>query len=200
MEATSRNGQDPSLVWKTVVGKPTEKCGAAGSVAWMPSVSGIGGVGYALDQWGGLLGATLAPPLVGPEGEGGGTGGILATGDPLGPQPIPSSKALGEEGRDMGATLWPLLTHPGEEGRDMGAAPWPLLTPSQVGLGEEGRDMGVTLWPLLTPPGEEGRDMGVPPWPLLTPHESRPSPLEGTPARGLLPGLCVGPVRRARRS
>ena len=143
-----------------MVGKPTEKCGAAGSVAWMPNVSGIGGVGYALDQRGGLLGATPAPPLVGPEGEGGGTGGILATGDPPGPQPIPSSKALGEEGRDM----------------------------------------GVTLWPLLTPPGEEGRDMGVPPWPLLTPHEARPSPLEGTPVRGLLPGLCVGPVRHARRS
>ena len=97
----------------------------------------------------------------------------------------------------MGVTLWPLLTPPGEEGRDMGAAPWPLLTPSQVVRGEEGRDMGATLWPLLTPPGEEGRDVGASPWPLLTPHQS---PLEGIPAWGLLPGLCAGRVRRARRS
>ena len=34
----------------------------------------------------------------------------------------------------MGETLWPLLTLPGEEGRDVGATPWPLLTPSRWGL------------------------------------------------------------------
>ena len=115
------------------------------------------------------MGATLwllltrLAPLVGPGGEGGEIGGTLATGGHLLTRPIPCMVALGEEGRDTGATLWPLLTRPGEEGRDMGETPWPLLTPSQVVLGEEGRDMGETPWPLLTRPGEKGRDMGATP-------------------------------------
>ena len=94
----------------------------------------------------------------------------------------------------MGETLRLLLTRPGEEGRDMGATLWLLLTPSLVVTGEEGRDMGETLWPLLTRPGEEGRDMGATLWPLLTPFQLRRYPL------GRQPGLCVGLVWRARRS
>ena len=107
------------------------------------------------------MGATLwllltrLAPLVGPGGEGGEIGGTLATGGHLLTRPIPCMVALGEEGRDTGATLWPLLTRPGEEGRDMGETPWPLLTR----------------------PGEEGRDMGATPWLLLTPHQPHPSPL-----------------------
>ena len=81
--ATSRDGQGPSLVRTTVVGKPTEKCGAAVSVAWRPSGLGFGGVACALAPWGGLSGATLAPLQIGPGGEGGGTGGSLATGGRL---------------------------------------------------------------------------------------------------------------------
>ena len=48
--ATSHGGQGLSLVRKTVVGKPTEKCDAAVSVAWRPSGSGFGGAACALVQ------------------------------------------------------------------------------------------------------------------------------------------------------
>ena len=57
----------------------------------------------------------------------------------------PSLVVTGEEGRDMGETLWPLLTRPGEEGRDMGATLWPLLTPFQLRRYPLGRQPGLCV-------------------------------------------------------
>ena len=66
-----------------MVGKATEKRHAAAFMAWRLNVSVFGGAAFALVPWGGLLGATLAPLQIGPGGEGGGTGGSLATGGRL---------------------------------------------------------------------------------------------------------------------